>query len=382
MVSAESTEMKAAVYWYPSEGNTENGQNNVKLTTRPKPKGGRRNHILVRVHAVGLNPVDAKNVLGDKFPHSWSRLHLWWQQKVLHNRCIGFDFSGVVEEDFEGFTKGDKVFGDMPPLQGSLAEYVSVPKHQVSLMPKTQRLGDADDPASDPFVQAAALPLVGLTVLQCLEPCLSSGDSLLVVGASGGTGHVGLSVAKAMGAQCTAICSRRNIEFCKEAGADTVLAYDDYTDQSELLQALKDCSGCPFDMILDCVTSEDPGDSIQGYPQVLQDKANAIVVTSKPHIYRRLGGPPPDWIRAGMARTLAIFPAAWFWPDRHERLFWIRFPNSSQELQQIADWVDEGKLAAHVSKVYKMTAPDIQLAFQDLLGRRVRGKVVIRIVET
>jgi reticulon-4-interacting protein 1, mitochondrial len=106
-------------------------------------------HLLVRVKAVGLNPVDAKDVFGDKLPHSWSTGHAlvrWFIQKKIP----GFDFAGVcVASSTDEYQPGDQVYGTMPPLTGSLAEYVSAPLDQVCHMPENFS-----------FEEAAATPLV------------------------------------------------------------------------------------------------------------------------------------------------------------------------------------------------------------------------------
>jgi NADPH:quinone reductase-like Zn-dependent oxidoreductase len=114
-------------------------------------------HLLVRVEAVGLNPVDAKDVFGDKLPHSWSTGHAavrWF----IENKIPGIDFAGVVvgvaaasssTTDEDEYQPGDKVYGTMPPFAGSLAEFVSAPLDQVCHMPKNFS-----------FEEAAATPLV------------------------------------------------------------------------------------------------------------------------------------------------------------------------------------------------------------------------------
>jgi NADPH:quinone reductase-like Zn-dependent oxidoreductase len=122
---------------------------------RPTPPA-RKGHVLVRVEAVGLNPVDAKDVIGDKLPHTWTYTRSWLRSYIISKNIPGFDFAGTCVDDFQHvgdskpFSFGDKVFGTMPPLQGTLAEYISVPIDQISSMPKNLK-----------FEEAAALPLVG-----------------------------------------------------------------------------------------------------------------------------------------------------------------------------------------------------------------------------
>jgi reticulon-4-interacting protein 1, mitochondrial len=132
------------------------GREQLELcSTRPTPKLGRAGHVVVRVAAAGLNPVDAKEIVGDKIPASWTTIRRWIRRFVLANQVLGFDFAGICMEEFadpphENLAVGDAVFGIMPPFGGALAEYISVPVHQLCRMPSNLS-----------FPEAAALPLVG-----------------------------------------------------------------------------------------------------------------------------------------------------------------------------------------------------------------------------
>lgn len=343
MSSFTSASMKAIIY----------GKDCVKQVERTIPRN-KPNCLLVRVAAAGLNPVDQKDVLGDKLPQSWTKTRNFVKSHYIEGNIIGFDFSGtVVASPVERYEPGDKVFGTMPPMQGTCAEYISVPVDQV-----------CKKPTQLSFEEAAALPLVGLTALQALEP-YSHSKSILIIGASGGTGHVAVSVARTLGYQnVVGVCSTRNVEFVRQQGATVVLDYtrgnltnmvSDYCNEHVIL----------FDVILDCVTSADPRDSRYQYPQQL--KSYCI------KRYIRLGGPSFDWIRAGMERVL---PFSCF---VKEQLFWIRFPKSSDELQQLAEWADEGKLKPRVSQVFDFSTTGVQQAFDLLHNRRVQGKLVVRV---
>jgi NADPH:quinone reductase-like Zn-dependent oxidoreductase len=328
-----------------------------------------RNHLLVQVHAVGLNPVDAKQVIGDKLAYEWKTI-----RKVAHNLLVkhtrvGFDFAGIsMNEHHPEFPIGTRVFGTMPPLQGSCAEYIQVPLHQVAKSPQQWSMEEA-----------AAMPLVGLTAWQALSPCIAPEKSsrVLIIGGSGGTGHVALQVAKALGAHdIVTICSTRNIDFCKECGATQVLDYTQSEDIMQDLQQLVSRQQQQFDVILDCVTSADPEDARHEYPKRVRNSTLGIVAPN--HLYQRLGGTWSDWIRAGLART-RLFPIKWLWKDPRERLFWIRFPHSSHELEELAGL--SSQLKPKIQKVYpEMTAATVQQAFGDILSRRVQGKVVIQVV--
>lgn len=327
--------------------------------------------IANKVSAVGLNPVDAKDVMGDKLPHQWVTVRQGVQSFLKH-KIVGFDFSGTVAEDYSGFRYGDKVFGNMPPLQGTLAEYISVPLDQICHMPKNIN-----------FIQAAALPLVGLTALQCLTPFIIPGnsDSVLILGASGGTGHCAIQVARNLGAlHVTAVCSGRNADFVLSRGATHVVDYSlDHGSQDTLYNNLQQAPGFPFHVVLDCVTSADPSDRQVDYPSLIrryhENNSHVRPLLADNYVYLRLGGPCLDWIRAGIERVCGLH----CWPDKHEKLFWIRFPNSLHELRQLQEWVEDGKLAIHVSDVVPFTAEAVQRAVERILERRVQGKIVVEV---
>jgi len=207
----------------------------------------------------------------------------------------------------------------------------------------------------------------------------------LVVGASGGTGHVALQVAKALGAKhATAVCSRKSEEFCLSCGADDIVDY--HAPPDELRRRLLRSPGRPYDIVMDCVTSADPRDRRPiDYPEFLQQTqsqspdsgGDALPLLAPYYVYRRLGGPSADWIRAGLERTAGVN----CWTDRHEKLFWIRFPDTKRELRRLSEWAEAGALKPHVSNVYDFSTDGVKDAFDAILSRRVRGKVVVKVMQ-
>jgi NADPH:quinone reductase-like Zn-dependent oxidoreductase len=190
-----------------------------------------------------------------------------------------------------------------------------------------------------------------------------------VVGASGGTGHVITQMARCLACPCiVAVCSRSNFDFCQSNGATHSV---DYSDINTMMQELQQLG--PFDIVVDCVSSADPRDSNVGYPKLFQSKEGLL---SNDYVYRRLGGPSSDWIRAGLQRTLGL---QW-WSNPHDHLFWIRLPKSQDELKKFKQWAEEGKLKPHVGKIMRLD--QVQEAFETILSRRLQGKVVIQITSS
>jgi NADPH:quinone reductase-like Zn-dependent oxidoreductase len=163
--------------------------------------------VLVEVKAAGVNPVDWKmrsgGGLGDP-PFS-----------------VGWDVSGVVTEVGPGvarFKPGDEVFG-MPrfPLEaGAYADYVTAPSRHLALKPSGMS-----------HVQAAGLPLAGLTGWQALVATagLQAGQRVLIPAAAGGVGHLAVQIAKSRGAHVIGTASAAKHDFVRGLGADEVIDY-------------------------------------------------------------------------------------------------------------------------------------------------------------
>ncbi|NUS12470.1 MAG: NADP-dependent oxidoreductase [Streptomyces sp.] len=173
---------------------------------RPEPLPS---EVLVRVHAAGVNPVDAL-VRSGAFP-------LLGEPPFV----LGWDISGVVEEVVPGVTRfaaGDEVYG-MPffPRAGNgYAEYVAVPSRQL-----------ARKPAALDHVHAAALPMAGLTAWQSLVDTarVEPGQRVLIHGGGGGVGHLAIQIAKAHGAHVITTASAAKHAFVRALGADEVVDY-------------------------------------------------------------------------------------------------------------------------------------------------------------
>ncbi|MET3689685.1 NADPH:quinone reductase-like Zn-dependent oxidoreductase [Priestia megaterium] len=187
--------------------------------------------VLVRVHAVGINPPDWY------LREGYKDLPPEWQPAVSFPLILGSDMSGVVEAvatDVQGFSIGDEVFGMVRfPSMGesaAYAEYVTAPASDLALKP-----------AGIDHVHAAGAPMAGLTGWQFLielghneanpfqpeshRPLPLNGKTVLVNGAAGGVGHLAVQLAKWKGAHVIAVASGKHESFLRELGADEFIDY-------------------------------------------------------------------------------------------------------------------------------------------------------------
>jgi NADPH:quinone reductase-like Zn-dependent oxidoreductase len=225
------------------------GPDVLKLVTLPIPEPG-VSEILVRVHAAGVNPIDGAQRQTGAFVGEPPFV-------------LGWDVSGTVEAVGLGVTlykPGDEVFGLLPFPQGhgAYAEYVVGPTR--AFVPKPDRLD---------HVQAAAIPMVGLTAWQALVDTagVGKGSRVLIDAAAGGIGHLAVQIAKARGAYVTALASAANLDFVRSLGADEVIDYK-ATDFTEVVR--------DQDVVLDIVGGDYPARALD----VL--KPGGILVSTQP----------------------------------------------------------------------------------------------------
>src|SRR5581483_5732187 len=243
--------------------------------------------VLVRVRASSINKADLHAVLGTPV------LARPLQGGILRPKSplLGTDFAGVVEavgKDVQGLQPGDEVFGGCP---AAWAEYASA----VNVVRK---------PANVSFEEAATAPIAGLTALQALrdKAGVQPGQKVLVNGASGGVGTFAVQIAKALGADVTAVCSTRNVELARSLGADRVIDYtqEDFTRGDER-----------YDVLLD-VTGSKPWHACR---RILEPNASVVVIGA--HAGRSQLGSLAKMVVIGRfsKRTVKVFIASFNKPD-------------------------------------------------------------------
>ncbi|GAA0698116.1 NADP-dependent oxidoreductase [Marinobacterium maritimum] len=186
------------------------GPENLHLDEIDKPSPG-PGEVLIRNRAAGVNPIDWKTCSGGGASAFIEALPF----------CPGWEFAGTVDALGEGvdrFRVGDEVLGftRFPQEAGCYAEYLVAPADQLALRPA----------ALDP-VSAAGLGLAGLTAWQALFEVgqLKSGQSVLVLAAAGGVGHLAVQLAKWKGAYVIGTASAGNKCFLQSLGCDDTLDY-------------------------------------------------------------------------------------------------------------------------------------------------------------
>ncbi len=182
--------------------------------------------VLIRVRASSANIVDL-------FPTT----RVGYLMGGRKPQVLGTDFAGTVEsvgKDATEFQPGDEVFGGG---RGAFAEYKSMPASG-ALVHK---------PTSVSFEDAGTLAVAATTALQALRDHgrVESGQKVLINGASGGVGTFAVQIAKALGAEVTAVCSSRNVEMVTSIGADHVIDYtqEDFTRSGATYDLMVDIAG-------------------------------------------------------------------------------------------------------------------------------------------
>ena len=235
----------------------------------PEPSAGQ---VLVQVEAASLNALDWHFLTGTPWlirPTSGF---------VRPKRIVpGADVAGTVaavSSDVDDLRVGDAVFGEAPG--GGCSPFAVVEAKHVAPIPE-----GVDVHA------AAATPVAGLTALQALRAHAKTqpGEHVLVNGAAGGVGTFTVQIAKALGAEVTAVCSTRNVEMVRRLGADTVIDYttDDFAD-----------GGARFDVMVDNVGNRNPAEC----KSVLQPAGRYVAISGPKK--NRLLGPVSHIVRAAL----------------------------------------------------------------------------------
>ena len=208
----------------------------IREIEKPEPKD---DEVLIKIHATEATKADCE-LRSFKFAVKWFWLPLRVAMGVTRpkKQVLGGYFSGEVEtagKDVLKFKKGDQVFGTTNLRFGAYGEYVCLPA-KYTIVPKPHNMS---------FEEAAAVPLGGLNALHFMRKAnIRNGEKILINGAGGSIGTFAVQIAKAMGAEVTAVDSTIKEEMLRRIGADHFV---DYTKQDFAK------SGQIYDVIFDMV---------------------------------------------------------------------------------------------------------------------------------
>ena len=293
-------------------------------------------HVLIRVRAASLNPLDWHLMRGTPFVMRF-RSGL----KMPNKTQLGVDVAGRVEAIgrlVTRFKPGDEVFGS---CEGAFAEFACARESGLVAKPKNVT-----------FEQAAAVPVAGLTALQGLRDKgrLQHGQSVLINGAAGGVGTMAMQLARTMGARVTGVCSARNVDLIRSLGAEQVINYGkaDFTRIGE-----------HYDVVFDTIGNY----SLIACREVLQPEGTCVIV----------GGRSGRWV-APLGRVVAAEILS-----RIVRQKFVAFLAQSrpEDLATLADLMASGKLTPVIDRRYRLA--EVPSAIGYLEQGHARGKVVIAI---
>ncbi len=302
----------------------------LKEVEKPTPN---ENGVLVKIHAASLNTLDLQ------FKGGLARI--WGGLRRPKDPRLGRDIAGQVEAVGSSVTRlkvGDGVFG---VCLGGFAEYAATSEKNLSLKP-----------ANSSFEEAAAIPVAGITALQGLRDKgqIHAGQQVLIQGASGGVGTFAVQIAKAFGADVTAVCSPGNLDQAQAMGADHVI---DYT-QEDFTR-----SGKRYDLIF----------AVNGYHSIWD--------------YRRVLSPSGIFILAGASKK-HLFPALGqamlFGPlmsrSGPQKMGFMGIADvNPKDLAFLKELYEAGKIKSIIEKSYPLNETGKALSYLD--QGHVKGKIVI-----
>ncbi|MFL1389978.1 NADP-dependent oxidoreductase [Pseudomonas tritici] len=305
------------------------------------------NEILVEVHAAAINPVDNMITAGVFKP----------VLKFQLPAVMGSDLAGVVAEVGSNVTRfkvGDTVFANVFDLgTGSIAEYVAVPEAVA-----------APKPANLDFVQAASIPMVGLTSWQALKERadLQPGQKVFIPAGSGGIGTFAIQLAKYLGAKVATNTSTANVPLVRSLGADEVIDYKQQAFENVLHG---------YDLVLGTIR----GDAIEKAVVILKPGGKIIsLVGPLDKAFARARGLNVflEFVFGLMSRKIVRLARK----NGVAYSFLFARPEGAQ-LTEIGKLLESGRIQPVIDKVFAFEQAKEALDY--LAQGRAKGKVVIKI---
>lgn len=308
--------------------------NMQEVDVPPVPDNG----VLVRVRGTSINAGDWHLLRGTPLLIRLVFKGLF-KPKI---KILGGDISGTVEKigkDVTQFKIGDEVFGELSESGfGAFAEYASCAEKALAIKPHNLS-----------FQQAATVPVAALSALQALRDCagVQKGQKILIVGASGGVGSFAVQIAKAWGAEVTAVCSTAKIEMMKTIGADHIIdsSRTDVTKSDKI-----------YDAIIDAAAFK----SVFSYFPILKNNGNYVLVGgSTPRLFFvMLFGPLISKLKGRNVKSLISKPV-------------------QSDLVILRNLIEARKLVPFIDRTYPLS--EIADAIRQVEQRQVRGKIAISV---
>ncbi len=294
--------------------------------------------VLVRVHAAGLDRGTWHLMTGKPYLMRIAGMGF----RGPKDRVPGRDLAGTVEavgSEVTGFAPGEEVYG---VGRGSFAEYAVV---------RADKL--ARKPTSLSFEQAAVVPISAGTALQalCDQGRVEAGQTVLVIGASGGVGSYAVQLAKALGAEVTGVASTAKLDLVRSLGADHVVDYtrDDFADGTR-----------HYDLVLDIAGNA----GLSRLRRALTPTGTAVLV----------GGEDGGNLTGGMNRSLRALVLSMLVRQRFAVLV---SKERASDLARLAGFFEAGQVTPSIDRTYRLD--QVPEAMRHLEAGQVRGKVAITI---
>jgi len=284
----------------------------IKEIEKPKPKD---DEVLIKIHAAEATKADCE-LRSFKFAVKW----IWLPLRIAtgltrpRNQVLGGYFAGEIEsvgKAVSRFNKGDQVFGAAQLRMGAYGEYACLPASYTIV----------SKPHNMTFEEAAAVPLGGLNALHYMRRAnIRNGEKVLVNGAGGSIGTFGVQIAKAMGAEVTAVDSTIKEEMLRRIGSDHFFDYtkEDFTN-----------SGQTYDVIFDMVA---------------RSSYSACVKSLNPKGRYLMGNPRiSDMLRSVLTSRFTDKTAIFAFAGEKE-----------EELLALKEMIESGKIKSIVDKIYPL----------------------------
>jgi len=308
----------------------------LRLSEEAKPTIG-DDEVLVRVHAASVDRGTWHIMTG----RPYLMRAMGFGLRVPKARNPGRSFAGVVEscgKEVRVFEAGDGVYGT---CDGSFAEYVRAPLDKL-----------ARKPVNLSYEEAAGCPISGVTALQAVrdKARVQVGQSVLVVGASGGVGTFAVQIAKAFGAAVTGVCSTGKVDLVRALGADEVI---DYT--------VQDFADGParYDVVID-IGGHNPLSRLR---RAMTPRGTLVIVGGE------TDGP---WL-GGFDRQIRALMLS---PIVNQKLAVLASSENSTDLTTLTELLESGKVAPVIDQTYELA--DVANALKRMAGGQAGGKIIVR----